>query len=57
MEMTRRLKNSIEGLTAEITGFRTSSDRLATRLLWFTGALVILTVVLVTLTAVLIARS
>jgi hypothetical protein len=62
--MQRRLKDATEPLTAEITAFRTSSDaaarkveRLTNWLIWFTAALVILTLALVALTAVVAAKG
>ena len=64
MEMQRRLKASVTGLTAEIVGFRASSEsaaRKVSRLTWAlvgaTVVLVILTGVLVWLTAVLAGRN
>ena len=64
MEMQRRLKTSVTALTAEIVAFREASDaaaqkvsRLTRVLLGATVILVILTGVLVWLTAVLAARS
>lgn len=50
MEPNRRLKVSIEKLTAEVEKARASSDKLAKTLIWLTVILVILTVALVVLT-------
>ncbi|MDQ2816187.1 MAG: hypothetical protein M3Z75_31175 [Actinomycetota bacterium] len=46
MEMTRRLKDAIGELTAELKAFRTSSDRLARLVVYLTTALVIFTAVI-----------
>ena len=54
LEMNRRLKDSIKGLTVELTRFRQSSDALARRLVWLTWLLVVLTAILVGLTITLI---
>jgi hypothetical protein len=58
------LDTSITGLTAEIVAFRTSSDaaaqkleRLTNWLIGFTAALLVMTVVLVILTAALVAKG
>ncbi len=63
MEMQRRLKVAITELTRELVSFRTSSDVAASRLerltRWlvrFTIALTVLTVAVVVLTAVLLAK-
>lgn len=57
MEMNRRLKGSIENLTDVLGSFKQSSDALAgqvvtltQRLLWFTVAVAIMTLILVALT-------
>jgi hypothetical protein len=57
MEMNRRLKDSVEALTAELVTFRKSSDKAAGKLarltnviIGLTGFLVVLTIVLVILT-------
>jgi hypothetical protein len=56
MELNRRLKAAITGLTAEAIAARESSEKTARRLVWLTVALVVLTVALVILTVVLAVR-
>ncbi|HLM88264.1 MAG TPA: hypothetical protein VK284_04415 [Streptosporangiaceae bacterium] len=64
MEMQRRLKAAITELTSELVNFRMSSDEAASRierltrwLVGFTIALTVLTVAVVILTAVLLAKG
>lgn len=57
VEMNRRLKDAVNQLTAELKAFRTSSDKLATMVVWLTVLLVILTLVLVALTVVTIVTA
>jgi len=57
MEMNRRLKAAIADLTGEVTTSRRSPDRLATRIVWLTFILVVLTVALVALTVILAIRE
>jgi hypothetical protein len=64
IEMVRRLKGSVEALTAELQTFRESSDvaagkleRLTKVLIWFTIVLVILTLAAVGLTAALLVTK
>lgn len=57
MEMERRLKDAITDLTRETVAARKSSDRTARRLVWLTVVLVVLTAALVALTVVLAVRG
>jgi len=57
MEMTRRLKDSIGELTAELKAFKASSDMLARRIVYLTAVLVVLTAIILWLTIVLVHKS
>jgi hypothetical protein len=57
MEMDRRLKVAIMDLTTETIAARKASDRTAGRLVWLTVVLVILTAALVALTVVLAVKK
>jgi hypothetical protein len=57
MEMTRRLKDAIGELTTELKAFRSSSDKLARRVVYLTAVLVIFTAAIVWLTALLVGKS
>jgi hypothetical protein len=57
MEMDRRLKVAIADLTTETIAARKSSDRTAGRLVWLTVVLVVLTAALVALTVVLAVKK
>jgi hypothetical protein len=57
MEMTRRLKVAIEGLTEVTVTAGRSADRASSRILWLNVFLVLLTAALVALTVVLAVRS
>lgn len=57
MEMDRRLKVAIVALTTGTIAARKSSDRTSGRLVWLTVVLVVLTAALVALTVVLAIRK
>jgi hypothetical protein len=57
MEMNKRLKDSVDALTAETIATQESSDRSGRRIIWLTLVLVALTVALVALTVVLAVKS
>lgn len=57
MEMERRLKDAITDLTTQTVAARRSADRAASRLVWLTVVLVVLTGALVALTVVLAMRG
>lgn len=57
MEMERRLKDAIKDLTIQTVAARRSADRAASRLVWLTVVLVVLTGALVALTVVLAMRG
>jgi hypothetical protein len=57
MEMTRRLKDSIGELTAELKAFKESSDTLARRVVYLTAVLAVLTAIILWLTIVLVRKS
>ena len=57
MEMTRRLKGAIGELTDELKAFRSSSDRLARRVVYLTAVMVIFTAVILWLTFLLVEKG
>ena len=57
IEVERRLKDAITDLSRETVAARKSSDRTASRLVWLTVVLVVLTAALVALTVVLAVRG
>jgi hypothetical protein len=57
MEMTRRLKDSVGELTAELKAFKASSDMLARKIVYLTTVLVVLTAIILWLTIVLVRKS
>jgi hypothetical protein len=54
MEMSRRLKDAVEALTAELVMFRESSDAAAGKLARLTWVIIVLTVAVAGLTAALV---
>jgi len=57
MELTRRLKEAITGLTAETVAARKSADRASTRIVGLTAAVAVMTAAILALTVVLAVRS